>query len=51
MHCNFTHLDPLPFKPKSLPIELFISYEKWIGSLARRVKRTQHPILAEITYQ
>lgn len=41
MKRQYTHLDPLPFESDGLPIELFISYEKWIGSLSRRVKRTK----------
>ena len=37
MHQEFTHLDPLNIKSENMPIELFIAYEKWVGSLARRI--------------
>ena len=50
MRLNYTHLDPLTLIPESLPIELFVSYEKWIGSLSRRVMNLRSPVLTEIQY-
>ncbi len=33
----YSHLDPIGLKTEDMPIELFTSYEKWVGSLARRI--------------
>ena len=47
----YTHLDPVGLRPEDLPIELFLSYEKWIGALARRLHHKERKaIMAEVDH-
>jgi hypothetical protein len=48
---HYTHLDPVGLRPEDLPIELFLSYEKWIGALARRLHHKERKaIMAEVDH-
>jgi Txe/YoeB family toxin of Txe-Axe toxin-antitoxin module len=47
----YSHLDPIGLKPEELPIELFISYEKWVGSLSRRILHEHKSVYAEVDHR
>lgn len=49
---HLTHLDPVVFKDDSLPVELFLDYERQIRPLATKVKQRQRDTeLAEEPYE
>ena len=47
----YSHLDPIGLKPEDLPIELFVSYEKWVGTLSRRIGREHMSVYAEVDHK
>jgi len=47
----YSHLDPMGLKPENLPIELFISYEKWVGTLSRRLGHAHASVYAEVDHK
>jgi hypothetical protein len=47
----YSHLDPIGLKPEELPIELFVSYEKWVGTLSRRIMHEHNSVYAEVDHK